>query len=388
MSEWFGQLRKFVAPEIIFGNGSADRVPDYARNFGAERVLLVTDPGVVRCGWTQPVVQSLRSGGVGVEVFSEVGPNPDEAQVAAGARAFEAGACDMIVAVGGGSPIDCAKGIGIVSSNQATINHFAGVDRVPVPMPPLVAVPTTAGSSADVSQFAIIRDRAAGTKYAIISKGIVPDVSLIDPRLSVTLDRTLTAETGMDALTHAIESYVSTAAGPLTRLYALRAIELIRASLPRAVSDPENLEARADMMMASLFAGLSFSNAGLGLVHGMAHALGGRLDLPHGLCNALILEHVCRYNASTTPALFRDVLVALGDDSAHGLPGRLVADHTATRLRDFRASLGLGGALSVRDGGYDPTQLSKRALADPCTATNPREPALDEVEELFRHVLT
>ncbi len=194
------ELRKFVAPEFIFGPGALDSAGSYARQFAAEKVLLVTDEGVLRAGWAQKVAASLEKEGLTTEIHSNVSPNPRDHEVMEGAETFLKTGCDLMVAVGGGSPIDCAKGIGIVSSNEQHILEFEGVDRVPVPGPPLICVPTTAGSSADISQFSIICDSRRMVKVAIISKSVVPDLSLIDPATTTTLSKKLTAETGMDAL--------------------------------------------------------------------------------------------------------------------------------------------------------------------------------------------
>ena len=218
------------------------------------------------------------------------------------------------MAVGGGSVIDCAKGIGIVSSNRRHILEFVGADRIPTPMPPVVCVPTTGGTSADLSQFAIFTDLVARTKVAIVSKAVVPDVSLIDPRTLTTMDRYLTACTGMDALVHAFEAFASNAHSPLTDLHALEAIRLVRTSLPACIRDPSDLDARGRMMLASLEAGLAFSNASLGAVHAMAHSLGGALDLPHGECNSILLSHVVAFNFSTASERYDRIGEAMGLD--------------------------------------------------------------------------
>lgn len=192
--------------------------------------------------------------------------------------------------------IDCAKGIGVASTNRKHMLEFKGVDHVPIPGPPFIAIPSTAGTSADVSQFAIINDTDRRCKFAIISKSVVPDVALIDPTTTTTMDPYLTACTGMDALVHAIEAFVSTAHSPLFDIHALEAIRLVCKHLPFAIRNPQDAEARGGMMLASLEAGLAFSNASLGAVHAMAHSLGGYLDLPHGECNVLLLDHVVAFN--------------------------------------------------------------------------------------------
>src|SRR5690349_14591294 len=220
-------LRKFVVPEFVFGVGARYLAGRYARNFGARKVLVVSDPGVIRAGWTAQVLDSLRDEDIPYIIFSEVTPNPRGSEVMTGVQVYQREGCNLIVAVGGGSPMDCAKGIGIASANRKDVFEFEGVDQVPLPGPPLICIPTTAGSSADVSQFAIITHLERKVKIAIISKMVVPDVALIDPMTTITLDAELTASTGMDALVHGIEAFVSNANSPMTDLHALEAIRLV-----------------------------------------------------------------------------------------------------------------------------------------------------------------
>ena len=232
------ELRKFVAPEFIFGINARNLAGRYAKNFGARKVLVVTDPGVLAAGWTDEVLATLRDEGLEYALFSSVTSNPKAEEVMQGARLYQSEGCNAIVTVGGGSPIDCGKGIGIVSANKRDILDFEGVDKVELSTPPLICVPTTAGSSADVSQFAIITDPQRQVKIAIISKMIVPDVSLIDPVPTTSMPPELTACTGLDALCHAIEAFVSTAHSPITDLFAMEAIGLVSSNLLPALDAP------------------------------------------------------------------------------------------------------------------------------------------------------
>jgi alcohol dehydrogenase class IV len=209
------ELRKFLAPEFLFGIGARYQAGRYARNLGSSRVLLVSDPGVIAAGWTSQVRNSLEEEGLETVLFSGLTPNPKAQEVTRGVEIYRQADCDTIVAVGGGSPIDCAKGIAVVTANGGSILDYEGVDMISEPGPPLLCIPTTAGTAADLSQFAIITDQARRCKIAIISKAIVPDLSLIDPEMTTTMDPFLTACTGMDALTHAIEAAVSNAHSPL-----------------------------------------------------------------------------------------------------------------------------------------------------------------------------
>jgi alcohol dehydrogenase class IV len=290
------ELRKFVSPEIIFGVGALHLAGQYGRNLGGSKALIVSDPGVLAAGWVQQVLASVEDAGLETALFTRVTPNPRIEEVAAGALVYAEQGCDSIVAVGGGSAIDCAKCIGLLAANQGGIQDLVGIDKVGAPMPPIICIPTTAGTSADVSQFAVIVDRENRRKLLIISKAVVPDISLVDPATLTTMDAFLTACTGMDALVHAVEAYVSLGHSPLTDLHALQAMRLISVNLQKSIAEPNNLEYRSNMMLASLEAGLAFSNASLGAAHAMAHSLGGLLDLPHGQCNAMILDGVVDFN--------------------------------------------------------------------------------------------
>ena len=254
-------MRKFVAPEFVYGAGALQLAGQYATNLGAGKVLLVSDEGVAKAGWTDLVAESLEQAGLPLVLFTDVSPNPRTKEVMAGTELFKQTGCDAIVAVGGGSPMDLAKGVGIVAANGGHILDYEGADKVGAPIPPLICLPTTAGSSADVSQFCIIANPQKEVKIAIVSKAVVPDVALIDPLTTTTKDPYLTACTGLDALTHAVEAYVSTANSPITDLHALEAIRLVSKYLAQTVAKPKDKMLRAKMMLASLEAGLAFSNA-------------------------------------------------------------------------------------------------------------------------------
>lgn len=377
------ELRKFVAPEIVYGIGARDMAARYAHNFGSRKVLVVTDEGVIRAGWVNALLANLREGGLSSTVFSDVSPNPRDSQVMAGAEMFLRENCNLIIAIGGGSPMDCAKGIGIVSYNQRSILDFEGVDEVPIPGPPLICIPTTAGSAADISQFAIINDTRRKVKIAIISKTVVPDVALIDPVTTTTKDAYLTACTGMDALTHAFEAYVSNAASSITDLHALEAIRIAWRALPALFKDLKNLELRNQMMLACMHAGLAFSNASLGIVHAMAHSLGGYLDLAHGECNALLLEFAVEYNFDQASGRYLDIARAMGLDLA-ALPPAEQRAEIIQALRQFRRQVGIEGSLhEIGVSMSDLNALAGKAVHDPCIATNPKPVQLANIEEIY-----
>lgn len=381
------ELRKFVAPEFVCGTGALDLIGRYARNFGAKKALVVTDPGVAQTVWLEKALKSLAAENIAQAVFQDVTPNPNDHEVAAGVRFYRDNDCDIIIAVGGGSPMDCAKGIGIAFANGENVLCFEGVDEVPMPGPPLICVPTTAGSSADVSQFAIITDVARKLKIAIISKTVVPDVALIDPETTTTMTAELTAATGMDALVHAMEAYASNASSPITDLNALAAIPLLVGNIVPAIEHPAEMSYRNNMMLGSLLAGLAFSNASLGLVHAMAHSLGGLLDLPHGMCNALLLNHVVDFNHASAPERYDRIAQAMGVNT-HGMSVKGRKDALLNAIVALRERTGVRttiGALGV--SREDIAQLSLNAYNDPCSATNPRQASVREIERIYESAL-
>ncbi len=379
-------LRKFLTPEIVYGEGAITLSGRHASNFGASKVFIVTDPGVRKAGWTLTVEESLGKSDIPYVIFDGVTENPKDHEVMNGAEICKNEKCDLIIAVGGGSPMDCAKGIGVVMGNPGNILGFEGVDMVPNPGPPLIFIPTTAGTSADVSQFAIITDTTRKVKIAIISKMVIPDIALIDPKTTTTMSPQLTAATGMDALCHAFEAYVSNAASSLTDMAAITSVDIITNNLHKAYQQPDNMIYRDKMMTASLMAGLAFSNASLGLVHAMAHSLGGALGLPHGECNALLLEKVVKYNYMASPQKYDQLAKAinLSISNMNVLErGRAISDKIAA----MRTQLDIDQRL--KDLGVhssDFPQLSKFAFNDPCLATNPKEPSVEDIEKIYNSI--
>ena len=311
------ELRKFVAPEFVFGINARQLIGKYARNIGAQKALIVTDQGIVNSGWVGDILNDLDDFNIKSVVFKDIHPNPKDSEVIEGTKVFQEEGCNIIIALGGGSTIDCAKAIGIVHSNKRDIREFEGVDNVKLPGPPIICIPSTCGSSADVSQFCIIVDSLRRVKFAIVSKTLVPDLALIDPMMLTTLSPDYIACTGMDALTHAIEAYVSNAQSAISDLHAIEAIKLMSGYLYKAVKDSGDLNVLSKVMLGSLHAGLAFSNASLGAVHAMAHSLGGFLDLPHGECNAVLLRHIIDYNFDWASDRYETICQAMGIDCYH-----------------------------------------------------------------------
>ena len=381
------ELWKFVAPEVIFGVGALHLAGQYGRNLGGSKALVVSDPGVLAAGWVQQVLASVERADLESTLFTQVTPNPRIEEVATGAVLYAEQGCDIIIVVGGGSAIDCAKCIGLLAANQGGIRDFVGVDNVSAPMPPTICIPTTAGTSADVSQFAVITDREINRKLLIISKAVVPDISLIDPTTLTTMDPFLAACTGMDALVHAVEAYVSLGHSSLTDIHALQAIRLISSNLQKSIAEPNNLEYRNNMMLASLQAGLAFSNASLGAVHAMAHSLGGLLDLPHGQCNAMLLDGVVDFNYGQAEQRYRNTATAMGIE-VDGLPSAEIRKRLLVEIRRLRETAGIRDTLS-RYGVHrtDVHELAETALNDPCVVTNPRKPCQRDIEVIYEESL-
>ncbi|EMT50383.1 iron-containing alcohol dehydrogenase [Brevibacillus borstelensis] len=381
------QISKFATPEIIFGNQSISQIGESLSRLGARKVFLVSDPGVLDAGWAEQAIKHIKESNLDYHLWTHVTPNPKDYEVHAGAAEYRDHECNAIVGVGGGSAMDAAKAIALLGTNDGSILQYEGVDKIERPLPPMVMLPTTAGSGSEVSQFSIIVDSARKVKMAIISKSLIPDIAIIDPQTLMTKDGRLTANTGIDALTHAIESYISLAATPLTEVLSLSAMRIISQNLRPSVASQYNLEAKQAMAMASLQAGIAFSNAILGAVHAMSHQLGGLLDTPHGEVNAILLPYVLEYNYIAAPEKYRKMAEAMGENVA-GL-----SLHDASRLM-MKAVTNLTGDLQIpvtlSELGLQPEHielLSRNAVQDVCMATNPRDMSAEDVKALFQKAM-
>jgi alcohol dehydrogenase class IV len=380
-------LRKFVAPEIVFGAGALALAGRYARNLGASKVFLVSDPGVEKAGWTDAVAQSLEAESLDYARYTAVSPNPRAEEVMVGAECYARQACDVIIAVGGGSPMDCAKAIGVVHTNRRHVLEFEGVDRVDIPGPPLICIPTTAGTSSDVSQFAIVSNHFEKRKIAILSKSVIPDVALVDPQPTTTMDAYLTACTGMDAMVHALEALVSNAGSDLTDLHAREAVRRLHTYLPQAIARPRDIAIRQEVMFGSLSAGLAFSNASLGAVHAMAHSIGGSFDLPHGESNSLLIDHVIRFNWSQAGDKYRTLAPVFGLQ-LEGASSRESCEAIVDAMTRFKNRCGINRTL--KDCGIrkeDIPLLARMAVNDPCMATNPVAPTISDIETVYAQAI-
>ncbi len=379
---------KFQAPEIVFGPESLAEAGFAARRIGAQRPFVVTDPGIIAAGWADELSQHLADADLPATFWSGLTPNPKDSEIAGGYQRYRESGCDVIIAIGGGSCLDAAKGIAILTGNGGQILDYAGVDRVTRPIPPLLMIPSTAGTGADVSQFCIITDTARKVKVTIMGRALVPEISVTDPRLLSTMPADLAAATGLDALTHGIEAYVSCGHNPLADGHALNAVRLVFDNLPRIVDLDATGERRDHMAQASLEAGMAFTNALLGATHAMSHQVGGLLDLPHGVVNGVLLPHVIRFNAAVAPDRFVPLAQAAGLAVTPGMPGEEAGCMLADRVRAIADELGIPRGLAEIgvEPGSVPT-LAENALADACLATNPRPVSQADLAALFHAAL-
>ncbi|MDR1136983.1 MAG: iron-containing alcohol dehydrogenase, partial [Synergistaceae bacterium] len=305
--------RYYIPMLNLVGRGSVKEVGREAKILHGTAAFIVASEGDIGEEQANLISGILMAEGLKTQLFCEAVPNPTVMTVEKGREAYLGGQSDIIVAVGGGSAIDTAKAIGLLATNGGGIRDYEGVNKTIRPMPPLIAISTTAGTGSEVTQFAVITDETDHSKFTIVDWHMVPNVSVNDPEMMISMPPSLTAATGMDALTHAVEAYVSKNATSITDAKAYKAVELAARNLRKAVIDGNDIDAREDMCYASFLAGTAFNNAGLGLVHAMAHPLGGMYNLPHGLCNALLLQHVVKYNLNGAPGKYSELAAAAGE---------------------------------------------------------------------------
>ncbi|AGH80771.1 alcohol dehydrogenase [Psychromonas sp. CNPT3] len=378
----------FFMPSInLMGAGCLKEAVSTIQAQGFKKGLIVSDKVLNKIGMIKKVADLLTEKNVKTVIFDGTNPNPTIKNVEDGLKMLKENNCDFVISLGGGSPHDCAKGIALLASNGGTISDYEGLDKSPKPQLPLISINTTAGTASEITRFCIITDEVTHIKMAIVDKHVTPLISVNDPELMVNKPAALTAATGMDALTHAIEAYVSTIATPLTDAVAIKAIEMIEKHLRTAVNDGQNIEAREKMAYAQFMAGMAFNNASLGYVHAMAHQLGGFYDLPHGVCNAVLLPHVQSFNARVVPERLRDVAQAMGVDVSQLSPqqGAEAALQAIRKLsKDVNIPTGLS-ELGVQESDFD--VLSSNALKDVCGFTNPVQASNEEIIEIFRQAM-
>ncbi|MDE6199930.1 MAG: lactaldehyde reductase [Muribaculaceae bacterium] len=382
--------QRFILNEVsYFGPGSRSVLPEVVGRLGKSKAMVVTDAGLVKFGVAKMVTGILDAGGIPYEVFSDVKPNPTVTNVKNGIAAFKASGADLLIAVGGGSAIDTAKAIGIVSSNPefSDIVSLEGVAPTKNKSVPIVALPTTAGTAAETTINYVIIDEEKQKKMVCVDPNDIPAVAIIDAELMYSLPKGLTAATGMDALTHAIEGYITRGAWELSDMFEIEAIRMISRHLPKAVDNPKDAEARNGMAVAQYVAGMAFSNVGLGLVHGMAHPMGSLFDVPHGVANALLLPVVMEFNMPACLDKYPEIARAMGSDTA-GMSREEASQAAVDAVRALSVKVGIPQHLSeLGISESDIPALAGQALADVCTPGNPREVTLDDIKALYAKVL-
>lgn len=373
----------FIPCVTLIGPGCARQAGSRAKALGGKKALIVTDAGLKKMGVADLISGYLLEDGLQTVVFDGAEPNPTDKNVHDGVAVYQESGCDFIVSLGGGSAHDCAKGIGLVTAGGGHIRDYEGVDKSTVPMTPLIAINTTAGTASEMTRFCIITNSQTHVKMAIVDWRCTPLIAIDDPALMVAMPPALTAATGMDALTHAIEAYVSTAATPITDACAEKAISLIAEFLPRAVGHGADMQARIAMCYAQYLAGMAFNNASLGYVHAMAHQLGGFYNLPHGVCNAVLLPHVCRFNLIASAERYARIARLLG------VPTELMSRDEAAEaaidaITQMSRALGIPpGLTALGVKAEDHRIMAENAQKDACMLTNPRKATLAQIVAVF-----
>jgi 1,3-propanediol dehydrogenase len=386
------RLFEFKCPtRVVFGVNVVKDLGDMVRSLNKESVFLVTDKGLSKSGILDRVTELLKTAGIQYEIFDKVEQNPTVKTVNQGAKLFQKKKNRALLALGGGSPIDAAKAIGVKATHDGNITEYTrhGGNVVQNITPPLIAVPTTAGTGSEVTWVSVLVDSDIKRKFVVPSLFIAPDVALVDPSLTLTVPPEISASTGMDALTHAIEGYVSLKSEPISDVLALEAIKLIRENLRTAVKNGNDIHARSNMLLASTLAGMVFINSGLGLIHSMAHALGGRYNIPHGLANAILLPRVMKYNIVANPSKFASIARAMGEE-VDGNDIAIDAEKSVISVVNLSRDIGIPRsleALGIEESMVE--RLAEDAMDDRGTfPLNPRHPSKKEVIEIFRDALT
>ena len=379
---------KFFMPAIsLMGADCLKDAGEQVAELGFKKALIVTDKVLGQIGIVKKVTDVLDNKSIEYAIYDETKPNPTVKNVNDGLALLKEKECDFVISLGGGSAHDCAKGIALLATNGGEIKDYEGVDKSKKPQLPMVGINTTAGTGSEMTLFAIITDEERHIKMALVDKHLTPIIAVNDPMLMLAMPKSLTAATGMDALTHAIEAYVSTSATPITDACAEKAIELISNYLVNAVENGQDVEARDMMAYAEYLAGMAFNNASLGYVHAMAHQLGGFYNLPHGVCNAILLPHVQQYNKATSASRLAKIAKIMGGN-IEGLTDEQGADLCIDMIKSLSQIVGIPeglGVLGVKESDFE--TLATNALNDACSLTNPRKGNLEEVIAIFKKAM-
>ena len=383
-------VNRFILNEVsYFGPGARKELPGVVARLGYKKALVVTDKGLMKFGVAKMVLDVMDEAGIAYEIFDDVKPNPTVSNVKAGIEACKNAAADFIVAIGGGSSMDTAKGIGIVVNNPefSDIVSLEGVADTKKKSLPIIALPTTAGTAADTTINYVIIDESRQAKMVCVDPNDIPAVAIIDAELMYSLPKSLTAATGMDAMTHAIEGLITKAAWEMSDMFELKAIEMIYKYLPIAVNDPTNPEGRNGMAVAQYIAGMAFSNVGLGVDHGMAHPLSALFDVPHGVACAMLLPTVMRFNVPAALDKYTDIAKAVGV-WRDGMTKEEAADAACKAIEDLSALVGTNKHLTdlgIKES--DIPALAQQAIQDVCTPGNPREVTMEDILDLYHKIL-
>ena len=379
---------RFVLNETSYhGAGAIAAIVTEAQNRGFKKALVCSDPALITFGVTSKVTDLLNGAGLAYEIFSDIKPNPTIENVQAGVAAFQAAGADYLIAIGGGSSMDTAKAVGIIINNPefADVRSLEGVAPTKNPCVPIIAVPTTAGTAAEVTINYVITDVQKNRKMVCVDVHDIPVVAVVDPDMMSTMPKGLTAATGMDALTHAIEGYITAGAWELSDMFHIKAIEIIARSLRAAVeNDPKG---REDMALGQYVAGMGFSNVGLGIVHSMAHPLGALYDTPHGVANAIILPTVMEYNAPATGEKYRAIAAAMGVKGTENMTREEYRKAAIDAVRQLSIDVGIPADLKDIVKVEDVDFLAESAYADACRPGNPRETSVEEIKALYLSLL-
>ncbi|MEO1771643.1 iron-containing alcohol dehydrogenase [Candidatus Enterococcus ferrettii] len=377
----------YVPATNIMGRGCINNIGEHIKPLGFKKALLVTDKFLSSSDILPKVTKPLDEIGVEYLIFDNVKANPTVASVEEGLTLLEENNCDFIISLGGGSPQDAASGIAILATNGGKMQDYEGMHKTTEKALPVVAINTTAGTSAEITINYVITDEDRGVKMIMIDRNSLALMSVNDPELMVDKPADLTAATGIDALTHSIEALVTPGAFPVTNVVAEAAVKLIFDNLPTAVKEGHNLDARENMVYAIFLAGMAFNNAGLGYVHAMAHQLGGLYDLPHGVCNAMLLPIVERENAKVVPERFRRIAEVIGLDTA-GKSDQACAGYVIEQIKVLSKKVGIPEKLSeLGVHEVDLQKLAENAQLDACAGANPYLPTVEETIEMFKEIL-
>jgi alcohol dehydrogenase len=368
---------------VLMGEGAIQLIIPEIEKMGVKKALVVTDKVLLDLGIATKGLEVLDGNNIDYAVFSNTKQNPTVQNVNDGYKALKEENCDFIISIGGGSPQDTGKAIAILGTNPGDIRNYEGVNKTNNKALPIIAINTTAGTASEATINYVITDEERKVKMVLVDSNSIASVAVNDPALMTKMPKSLTAATGMDALTHAIEGYISAGATSFTDMYNLEAIKVISGSLRDAVENGENMDARADMAYGQFVTGMGFSNGGLGIVHSMAHQLGGFYDLPHGVCNAVLLPYVVKYNSTATNDKLRDVAVAMGEN-IEGLSTEEANEVAIEAIKKLSKDVGIPSGLKELDvKKEDFAVLADFALADACTGGNPRVPSKEDIIKLY-----